>query len=155
MHPPGIDAPGMPDRAPADPPGAPRGSCLCGEVTYVVDAPILRSRTCHCSRCRKAASAAHVSYVVTKDGGVRFTRGAELREVYRVPEAKYFEHAFCRACGSSLPRTSPARGIDIVPMGTLDDDPGARPTSHIFVGSKAPWDAITDALPQHDEHPPS
>jgi hypothetical protein len=39
-------------------------------------------------------------------------------------------------------------------MGALDDDPGVRPREHIFVGSKAPWDEITDALPQHGEMPP-
>jgi hypothetical protein len=39
--------------------------------------------------------------------------------------------------------------LAIVPMGALDDDPGVRPQAHIFVGSKAPWDVITDDLPQH------
>jgi len=39
----------------------------------------------------------------------------------------------------------------------LDDDPGVRPESHIFVGSKAPWYDITDDLPQFAESglPPS
>jgi hypothetical protein len=34
-----------------------------------------------------------------------------------------------------------------VAMGSLVDDPQIRPTHHIFVGSKAAWDQITDALP--------
>lgn len=34
-------------------------------------------------------------------------------------------------------------------MGSLDGDPGHRPRAHIFVDSKAPWDRITDDLPQH------
>lgn len=38
-------------------------------------------------------------------------------------------------------------------MGTLDDDPGIKPSSHIFVGSKAPWFDITDDLPRHKEFP--
>ena len=37
-------------------------------------------------------------------------------------------------------------------MGTLIDDPTIRPTSHIFVGSNAPWFTITDDLPQYHEH---
>ena len=41
-----------------------------------------------------------------------------------------------------------------VAMGTLDQDPGKGPESHIFVGSKAPWHEITDDLPQYDEYPP-
>ena len=37
-------------------------------------------------------------------------------------------------------------------MGTLIDDPSIRPAAHIFVGSKAPWFAITDDLPQYVGH---
>lgn len=36
-------------------------------------------------------------------------------------------------------------------MGSLDDDPGARPLRHEFVGSKAPWYEITDSLPQYQD----
>jgi predicted amidohydrolase len=39
-------------------------------------------------------------------------------------------------------------------MGTLDDDPGIRPSCHVFVGSKAPWVEIGDQLPQFDTFPP-
>jgi hypothetical protein len=40
-------------------------------------------------------------------------------------------------------------------MGGLDDEPPLRPSQHIFVASKAPWYEIADALPRHDEFPPS
>lgn len=39
-----------------------------------------------------------------------------------------------------------------VAMGTLVDDPSIRPMAHVFTGSKAPWFAITDDLPQYEEH---
>jgi hypothetical protein len=147
-YPPGIEMPAKETRAPLDPDsGATRGSCLCGQVTYLVEAPPLRCRTCHCSRCRKAGSAAHLSYLVTRPEGLRFTRGSELLITYKVPEARYFSTRFCRNCGSKMPRHDAARGIAIIPMGSLDDDPGVRPASHIWADSKAPWDAITDSLP--------
>ena len=44
--------------------------------------------------------------------------------------------------------------VSEVTLGTVDGDPGARPSAHIFVGSKAPWHDITDTLPQHPEWPP-
>lgn len=34
-------------------------------------------------------------------------------------------------------------------MGAFDDDPGIRPQFHTFVESRAPWDIITDDLPQY------
>jgi len=37
-------------------------------------------------------------------------------------------------------------------LGTLDDDPGLRPSLHIFVGSKAPWFDIADDLPQQSAY---
>ena len=41
-----------------------------------------------------------------------------------------------------------------VVLGTVEGDPGARPGEHIFVGSKAPWYEIVDALPQFEGWPP-
>ena len=54
-----------------------------------------------------------------------------------------------------MPRLQPERGLAIIPMGSLDDDPGIRPERHIFAASRAPWFEIADRLPQHDEYPPS
>ena len=36
-------------------------------------------------------------------------------------------------------------------MGSLDDDPGLSLKAHIWVDSKADWDALVDDLPQHTE----
>jgi hypothetical protein len=41
-----------------------------------------------------------------------------------------------------------------VVLATVDGDPGVRPGEHIFVGSKAPWYEIVDALPQYEAWPP-
>ena len=152
-YPEGIDASVLPDRPPLDPPGAPRGSCLCGAVSYLVEGQPIRAMNCHCSRCRKARSAAHASNLFTSADGVRFTRGGDHLASYKVPDAQFYTHIFCRTCGSSMPRIDPGRGIAIVPMGGLDDEPGMHPQRHIFVGSKAPWYEIADALPQHEEYP--
>lgn len=151
----GVDAPVLPDRPPLDPPGGLRGSCLCGDVTYVVGSEGVRCWNCHCGRCQRARSAAHASNLFTAVDELRFTRGEDRIDSYKVPEAVRFTQVFCRRCGSSMPRHDRARGLAIVPMGSLDDDPGIRPERHIFVGSKAPWYTITDALPQHEEYPPS
>lgn len=153
-YPPGIDAAILPDRPPLDPPGSPRGSCLCGSVAYVVEGTPIRCMNCHCSRCRRARSAAYASNLFVGSDGLRFTRGEDLLMSYKVPDAQRFTHLFCRTCGSSMPRIDRDRGIAVVPMGGLDDDPGMHPQAHIFVGSMAPWYTIADDLPQHAEYPP-
>jgi hypothetical protein len=155
-YPDGPDAPTIETRAPLDPDtGKTRGSCLCGAVAYVIEAPPIRSRTCHCSRCRKAGSSAHLSFLTLPVDGFRFTRGEDLLVTYKVPEARYYAQVFCGACGSPMPRRSPERGLAFVPMGSLDDDPGFRPGSHIYVASRAAWDVIGDAHPQYAENGPT
>jgi hypothetical protein len=42
----------------------------------------------------------------------------------------------------------------IVPAGTLDTPLPIKPGVHIYTGSKAPWFAITDSLPQFEALPP-
>ena len=154
-YPPGVDIPSQPDRTPPDPPGkSPRGSCLCGSVAWVVEEKPFIARFCHCSRCRRARGAAHASNMVTRLEGVRFTRAADMVATYKVPEAKFFSQSFCRGCGSPVPRLDEGRKIAIVPMGGLDDDPGIRPSEHIWTESKAPWFEIADELPQHPGPPP-
>lgn len=152
--------PGFP---PADPPDQPHegiaapihGSCLCNAVAFEATSDPLICRHCHCTRCRKARSAAHASNLVVPITGFCFTRGEDHLTTYKVPHAQFFAQVFCRTCGSPMPRIDTARGFVVIPMGALDADPGARPRNHIFVGSKAPWFDISDALPQFLEQQPT
>lgn len=148
---------GMPStpRAPVElKPGVTQGSCLCGEVAYEIPTPPLRMFLCHCSRCRQGRSAAHCANVFFKATDFRWTRGAGLVEVFPLPGAQRFATAFCRNCGSELPRVAVERNVAVVPAGSLDSEPGITPAAHIFVGSKAPWFDISDGLPQFAEMPP-
>ena len=132
-------------------PGVLRGSCLCGAVAFEVTGPLKGAHNCHCSRCRKGRAAAHASNAFTSIDGARFVRGEDHVVTYKVPEARFFAVAFCDTCGSGVLRHDPVRGIAVIPMGALDDDPGRGADDHIFVGSKAPWYEITDDLPQFEE----
>jgi hypothetical protein len=110
---------------------------------------------CHCSRCRKARSAAYTTNLFVKHADFRFTSGENQVQDFPLPGAQYFGVAFCRECGSDVPRLSVARGGVVIPAAGLDDDPGMGPTAHIFTGSKANWFEITDRLPQYAELPPA
>jgi hypothetical protein len=127
-----------------------KGSCLCGGVRYEVDS-FLRVVNCHCSMCRKATGAAFRTRARVLLDAFRWLRGEEL--VSRYASSPGEERTFCRVCGSTLPtffRDRPELGL---PLGTLDEDPGVRPSAHVWVDSKAPWWEITDDLPQFAEGP--
>jgi hypothetical protein len=132
-----------------------KGSCLCGGVAFEMTGTPYRVTHCHCSRCRKVRGTANATNVLVPLDGIRYVRGEDLLTTFKPPDAKTFMHVFCRVCGSSMPRLDEGRSIAIVPMGSFDDDPGVRPERHIFVDSRAPWDEITDTLPQFPGMPPS
>ena len=57
-------------------------------------------------------------------------------------------------CGSNLlTRFDEKPRVLGLALGALDDDPVNLPLCHVFVGSKAPWHEITDALPQFENNP--
>lgn len=155
-YPPGIDATVVPDRPLAPrPAGKTRGSCNCGAVAFEYGGDPILCRNCHCLRCRKARSAAHASNLGTRMNQLRFTQGEDRLTTYKIPEAKFFTQVFCNVCGSKAPRVDPSRDLAVVPLGSLDDDPGVKPREHIFVSSKAPWFEIADGLPRYEEALPT
>jgi hypothetical protein len=154
-YPPGVDA--QPIKQPATrsaastQPDLLNGSCLCGVVSYAVSMPLTRVQHCHCRRCRKARSAAHATNGFTPARALTFTRGADRLAHYKIPDAQFFTQVFCKTCGSPMPRIDLDRDIAVIPLGSLDDHPCRTADAHIYVGSRAPWFTITDAVPQFDE----
>jgi hypothetical protein len=80
----------------------------------------------------------------------RLLQGEEFIKVYGKGEGAV--KAFCVNCGSSLFGGDWPDGLQVsIRMGAFDDDPGVRPQFHTYVGCRAPWDEITDELPQYPE----
>ncbi len=124
------------------------GSCLCGSVTYEIDGELERMLNCHCSRCRRRSGAPHATTAFAPPDRLRWTRGADVVAHYALPEAPRHATTFCRLCGSLLPTVLPDVVVS-VPAGSIDTPLALTPSAHIFVASKAPWETITDTLPQY------
>jgi hypothetical protein len=128
------------------------GSCLCGRVAYeVANDAWVAAYNCHCSRCRKARSAAHGTNGFVAPENFRWLQGDDHLRAFKVPEAERFDQAFCITCGSGMPRARPTRAV--IPVATLDTAPSLPQLAHIFVGSKAPWFEIADSLRQFEQYP--
>lgn len=126
------------------------GECFCGAITYRVVGEIAPAMRCHCSRCRKAFSAAASAMSPVSEGQFSWTAGEELLQVYAGLHG--YGIAFCKTCGSTLVGTKNGAVMGIT-LGTLNGDPPVVVERHIFVGSKASWDMIGDSAPQHLEWP--
>ena len=129
-----------------------KGGCLCGRVLYEISEPLVHADHCHCSMCRRQHGAAFSTYADVDSGAFRWTSGEDHITVYETTAGGGW--CFCSECGSSLAGTEKGR-ITSVTLGTVEGDPGIKPDSHIFVGSKALWHEITDDLPQFEEWPPN
>jgi hypothetical protein len=127
------------------------GGCFCGRVRYQVSAPLSNARSCHCSRCRKAFSAAASAYAEVVPGSFAWQSGEE--NLTRYESAAGEGLCFCRTCGTTLCGLYQGE-VHGVTLGSVDGDPGVEIAMHIFVGSKAPWDRIGGDAPQHQEFPP-
>jgi hypothetical protein len=129
-----------------------KGSCLCKAVMYELSEPPEELSNCHCLNCRKSHGAAYATYAHVKASTLCFTAGKDSLVSYRSSsEGKRF---FCPTCGTPIlflydkvPETA------WIAAGTFDDDPGIRPTEHIYVSSKAAWHEISDEIEQHAEFP--
>ncbi len=113
-----------------------RGSCLCRDATFEIEAPYREMGTCYCSRCRKASGSACSTYIVLDAKQLTWLTGEAGLKTY---EADGVEWTFCSNCGSWLTWRG-QDGTFCVEAGVLDDDPGCRPTERIYVDSRAPWD---------------
>jgi hypothetical protein len=61
-----------------------RGSCLCGEVRFEIDGPLMRSSHCHCRQCQKAHGAPFRTRARVAAADFRFLAGEELRRLARI-----------------------------------------------------------------------
>jgi len=127
------------------------GSCLCGAIAYEIRPPFLFFHHCHCSRCRKSSGTAHSSNILLKKAQLAFQRGADSLCRFELPSAEHFCTTWCGRCGSQMPWLTRNGKYYIVPAGTLDDDPHARPDKNIHWQSRADWYVDVRKLPIHDE----
>ncbi len=125
------------------------GACLCGAVRYVIEGALAAIQLCHCGQCRKAQGTAFASNIPVQAKQVRFVSGRESIREFESSPGKL--RAFCSNCGSPVySRRRDTPDALRIRAGTLEGRVEALPLAHFYVGSKADWWPISDALPQFD-----
>lgn len=127
------------------------GECFCGEIKYEIDGALFDTRSCHCSRCRKAFSSQASAYALVDTSDFKWVRGKNYLATYAGQEC--FGVQFCNLCGSTLCGIYEDK-IHGITLGCLNDDPEIEIGKHIFVGSKARWEVIPEGVTQYREHAP-
>jgi hypothetical protein len=117
------------------------GGCNCGAVRYEISEPLQGAVYCHCRRCQRRSGAAASANGRTAPGSFRIVSGQGNLRAWRPDDGA--EKWFCGDCGSALFSRSGEQNIG-VRLGTLDGDPGVRPSSRQYVAYAAPWEPIPD-----------
>ncbi|HUO69216.1 MAG TPA: GFA family protein [Solirubrobacteraceae bacterium] len=119
------------------------GACGCGTVRYEITEPFVSASYCHCTRCQRRTGASASANGRAAPGSFRIIAGEERLRAWRPDDG--FEKWFCGDCGSAIfsrdPNDHDAVGVR---LGTLDDDPGIRPSYRQFVAYAVPWEDIPD-----------
>lgn len=121
----------------------PKGSCLCGQITYRTDGPLRPVVACHCQQCRKTsghfvAATSCARGDITINGDVAWYKSSDTAR-----------RGFCGICGSQMFWDGPGANLSIF-AGTFDGDTGLQLIGHIYCADKGDYYEITDGLPCAD-----
>ena len=122
-------------RIPAAPHG---GACLCGAVTWQLDARPLGINACHCIDCQKMTGATNLLMLLAHSADFSH-EGAVARWRKRADSGREIDIVRCAVCGTRLwhePLSSPE--YVFVAAGTLEDPSWAVPASHIWTSKAGP-----------------
>lgn len=125
------------------------GSCLCGTIRYEISGPIGPFGHCHCTSCRKASGTAFATNAPVERSAFRLVDAAGALREFESSPGKF--RVFCSQCGSPIyAYLKAAPDVVRIRLGTLDTPFHELPRAHTFVGEKADWHRILDALPQFE-----
>jgi hypothetical protein len=130
------------------------GHCLCGRVRFEISEPPVSASYCHCTRCQRRTGTGASANARVEPGSYRILAGEELVREWSPPDDGHIK-AFCGECGSALySRAQDDPRVTGVRLGTIDGDPGIRPSHRHHVATAVVWEDIPDdGLPRHDDVP--
>jgi hypothetical protein len=124
----------------------PKGSCLCGAVSFEVDGPLRPPDACHCTQCRKQSGHFWASTDVPR--AALAIQGADNLTWFKSSEK--VRRGFCSTCGAALFWDPIHKDVMGIAMGAFDDPTDTHLAIHIFVAEKGDYYDIVDGLPQNE-----
>lgn len=131
------------------------GRCLCGGVTYSVDAEPVWQGICHCSNCQRQTASAF-STVVGVPSKALTVEGSSLASFKTVSEGfqSTTERRFCSTCGSPIYSTIESMPeVAFLKAGTIDDISWFEPTAEIWTSSAQPWTPQFEGVTRYERIP--
>lgn len=123
-------------------------------MRFEITAPLVSAVYCHCTRCQRRTGTGASASGWVEPGSLAITAGEDRLRAWSPGGG--FDKVYCGDCGSAVFVRDPASGeVAMVRLGTVDGDPGVKPTVRQFVAYAAAWEPIPDdGLPRYDERMP-
>jgi len=119
------------------------GECHCGSVKYKITCGLGEVRFCHCLRCRQATGTAFSTNARIPEDKFKLRAGSDALTSYEMgPGAHRF---FCSKCGCpAFVKLDRDPGFIRPRIGGLTGDVDVNIAAHVWVGSKAEWQELSD-----------
>jgi hypothetical protein len=131
------------------------GRCLCGAVTYTVDAEPMVQAACHCADCQRQ-SGSPFSVLVGVPRDAFDVQGETLSSFTTTGEDHGAEtvRSFCSECGSPIFSESPLLpNVALIKAGSLDDASWLEPQVEVWTSSAQPWGPRLEAATAFERGP--
>jgi len=128
------------------------GRCLCSAVQFELVGEVPSLYQCHCGLCRKQSGAASDAATIVRTDQFRWLSGENA--VHSWVKATGFRTDFCATCGSPVPNLLRGKPYYWIPAGLLEGEGELQVAVHLYLGSKAPWEAEPTTGQQFHEMPP-
>ena len=116
-----------------------KGACLCGAISYQVEAPPLMTVICHCNDCQRQTGTSFSLVVGVAPEAVKIKGEATVYTTTGETGSPVHRH-FCGKCGSPiLSDATDSFGIYFLKAGTLDDTSSLKPEVEIFCDEAQNW----------------
>ena len=129
------------------------GSCQCGAITFVLDAPALVTYACFCNSCQKRTGSAFSMGLIVPTDKLQVT--GELCAWSRTSDQGVTNTRYsCADCGNiiyGIGDSSPA--LAKLQAGILDDTSSLEPEVYIWASTKQPWVTLPERARPFDTQP--
>lgn len=130
------------------------GSCLCGQIKYEGEGEPVFTGNCHCTDCRKASGAGHMSLFAVPENAVKISGEAKGYDLASDSGATVTHH-FCPNCGVRVFNSNTnMSGMAVIVATTLDDPEFYKPGMSVYASRALSWDQPNPATQQFDKMPP-
>ncbi|MDO9407421.1 GFA family protein [Patulibacter sp.] len=122
------------------------GRCVCGTISYEVEADPIVVALCHCDDCQRQSGAAFSTNLLFPKDAVTVAGTPTVFHTTGTGTGEDRERSFCGTCGSVLfTQLAEQPGVTIVKAGTLDDRTGFAPAVEVWTDSAQEWVAAIES----------